>query len=84
MMSLPKHIELLHIVKACKRQTMQIEDAAASLKVPDFVIPMLVKKNDDLSIQGNLIVAKRDSTGQGIFILLTFISIIIIAGFFGE
>ncbi|MBB6602691.1 hypothetical protein HW432_10390 [Bacillus pumilus] len=83
-MSLPKHIELLHIVKACKRQTMQIEDAAASLKVPDFVIPMLVKKNDDLSIQGNLIVAKRDSTGQGIFILLTFISIIIITGFFGE
>ncbi|WP_254241478.1 hypothetical protein [Bacillus safensis] len=43
-MSLPKHIELLHIVKACKRQTMQIEDAAACLKVPDFVIPMLSKK----------------------------------------
>ncbi|MGX9290697.1 hypothetical protein ACSLGF_05615 [Bacillus sp. A015] len=83
-MSLPKHIELLHTVKACKNQTMQIEDAATHLKVPDFVIPMLVKKNDDLRIQGNLILAKSDSMGQGIFILLTFISIIIIAGFFGE
>ncbi|MGN7327918.1 hypothetical protein [Bacillus pumilus] len=83
-MSLPKHIELLHIVKACKNQTMQIEDAATHLRVPDFVIPMLVKKNEDLSIQGDLILAKSDSTGQGIFILLTFISIIIIAGFFGE
>ncbi|MEK4687265.1 hypothetical protein NSQ76_16165 [Bacillus sp. FSL M8-0256] len=83
-MSLPKHIELLHTVKACKNQTMQIEDAATHLKVPDFVIPMLVKKNDDLSIQGNLILAKKESTGQAVFMILTFISIIIIAGFFGE
>ncbi|MFB8733868.1 hypothetical protein ACEQPO_07890 [Bacillus sp. SL00103] len=31
---------------------MTIDDAAAYLRVPEFVVPMLVRENDDLVIEG--------------------------------
>ncbi|MEK5135620.1 hypothetical protein NST39_16410 [Bacillus sp. FSL W8-0645] len=79
-MSLPKHIELSQTVKACKHQAMTIDDAAAHLRVPDYVVPMLVRKNDDLIIEGNVVMAKRESNGPVIFTLLFFMGIIAVAG----
>ncbi|MEH7736492.1 hypothetical protein QPL77_12925 [Bacillus pumilus] len=79
-MSLPKHIELSQAVKACKHQAMTIDDAAAEIRVPDYVVPMLVRKNDDLVIEGNVVMAKRESNGPVIFMLLGFMAVIVIAG----
>ncbi|BBP87449.1 hypothetical protein BsIDN1_10670 [Bacillus safensis] len=81
-MSLPKHVELSQAVKACKKnKAMTIDDAAAEIRVPDYVVPMLVRKNDDLVIEGNVVMAKkRESNGPVIFTLLAFIGIIVIAG----
>ncbi|WFO45989.1 hypothetical protein [Bacillus pumilus] len=79
-MNLPKHVELSQAVKACKNQAMTIDDAAAYLRVPEFVVPMLVRKNDDLIIEGNVVMAKRESNGPVIFTLLGFMAIIVIAG----
>lgn len=79
-MSLPKHVELSQAVKACKHQAITIQDAAAHLKVPENVVPMLVRENDDLVIEGNVIMAKRESNGPVIFTLLAFMSFIVIAG----
>ncbi|APT48981.1 hypothetical protein BSA171_14560 [Bacillus safensis] len=79
-MSLPKHVELSQAVKACKNQAMTIDDAAAHLRVPEFVVPMLVRKNDDLVIEGNVVMAKRESNGPVIFTLLAFMGIIVVAG----
>ncbi|MEK5366803.1 hypothetical protein NSS76_13185 [Bacillus sp. FSL R5-0654] len=79
-MSLPKHVELSQAVKACKHQAITIQDAAAHLKVPENVVPMLVRENDDLVIEGNVILAKRESNGPVIFMLLGFMGIITIAG----
>ncbi|MCY7585493.1 hypothetical protein MH138_05150 [Bacillus safensis] len=82
-MSLPKHVELSQAVKACKNQAMTIDDAAAEIRVPEFVVPMLVRKNDDLIIEGNVVMAKRESNGPVIFMLLGFMGIITIAGLIG-
>ncbi|WP_144474288.1 hypothetical protein [Bacillus pumilus] len=82
-MSLPKHVELSQAVKACKNKAMTIDDAAAYLRVPEFVVPMLVRKNDDLVIEGNVVMAKRESNGPVIFMLLGFMGIITIAGLMG-
>lgn len=79
-MSLPKHIELSQAVKACKHQAITIQDAAVYLKVPENVVPMLVRENDDLVIEGNVILAKRESNGPVIFTLLFFMGIIAVAG----
>ncbi|MGN7489448.1 hypothetical protein [Bacillus altitudinis] len=79
-MSLPKHVELSQAVKACKNKAMTIDDAAAEISVPDYVVPMLVRKNDDLIIEGNVVMAKRESNGPVIFTLLAFMSFIVIAG----
>lgn len=79
-MSLPKHIELSQAVKACKNKAMTIDDAAAEIRVPDYVVPMLVRKNDDLVIEGNVVMAKRESNGHVIFMLLGFMAVIVIAG----
>ncbi|PRS65032.1 hypothetical protein MKY83_13425 [Bacillus sp. FSL M8-0266] len=83
-MSLPKHVELSQAVKACKNQAMTIDDAAAHLKVPENVVPMLVRKNDDLVIEGNVVMAKRESNGPVIFTLIGFMAIITIAGLLGN
>ncbi|GLF91078.1 hypothetical protein Saga11_23370 [Bacillus safensis] len=83
-MSLPKHIELSQAVKACKHKAMTIQDAAAHLKVPENVVPMLVRENDDLVIEGNVILAKRESNGPVIFMLLGFMAVIVIAGLLGN
>ncbi|MDF2002722.1 hypothetical protein P2Q02_08620 [Bacillus pumilus] len=83
-MSLPKHIELSQVVKACKNQAMTIDDAAVHLKVPENVVPMLVRENDDLVIEGNVVMAKRESNGPVIFTLLFFMGIITIAGLLGN
>ncbi|KKK10356.1 MULTISPECIES: hypothetical protein [Bacillus] len=82
-MSLPKHVELSQAVKACKHQAITIQDAAAHLKVPENVVPMLVRENDDLVIEGNVILAKRESNGPVIFTLLAFMGIIAVAGLIG-
>ncbi|MGG0610972.1 hypothetical protein [Bacillus altitudinis] len=79
-MSLPKHIELSQVVKACKHQAMTIDDAAAEIRVPEFVVPMLVRKNDDLVIEGNVVMAKRESNGPVILTVLGFMAVIVIAG----
>jgi len=79
-MSLPKHVELSQAVKACKYQAMTIDDAAAHLKVPENVVPMLVRENDDLVIEGNVILAKRESNGPVILTVLGFMAVIVIAG----
>lgn len=84
MMSLPKHIELSQAVKACKHQAITIQDAAVHLKVPENVVPMLVRENDDLVIEGNVILAKRESNGPVIFTLLFFMAVIAIAGLLGN
>ncbi|UDB49866.1 hypothetical protein [Bacillus safensis] len=83
-MNLPKHIELSQAVKACKNKAMTIDDAAAHLKVPENVVPMLVRENDDLVIEGNVILAKRESNGPVIFTLLFFMAVIAIAGLLGN
>ena len=83
-MSLPKHVELSQAVKACKHQAITIQDAAAHLKVPENVVPMLVRENDDLVIEGNVIMAKRESNGPVIFTLLFFMAVIVIAGLIGN
>ncbi|ASN70207.1 hypothetical protein 10F3_22 [uncultured Caudovirales phage] len=83
-MSLPKHVELSQAVKACKNQAMTIDDAAAYLRVPEFVVPMLVRKNDDLVIEGNVVMAKRESNGPVILTVLGFMAVIVIAGLVGN
>ncbi|MCK6164644.1 MULTISPECIES: hypothetical protein [Bacillus] len=83
-MSLPKHIELSQAVKACKHQAITIQDAAVHLKVPENVVPMLVRENDDLVIEGNVVMAKRESNGPVIFTLIGFMAIITIAGLLGN
>ncbi|MEK4789353.1 hypothetical protein [Bacillus sp. FSL K6-2971] len=83
-MSLPKHIELSQTVKACKHQAITIQDAAVHLKVPENVVPMLVRENDDLVIEGNVVMAKRESNGPVIFTLLFFMAVIAIAGLLGN
>ncbi|MED1481597.1 hypothetical protein [Bacillus altitudinis] len=82
-MNLPKHIELSQAVKACKNKAMTIDDAAAEIRVPDYVVPMLVRKNDDLVIEGNVVMAKRESNGPVILTVLGFVVIIVIAGLIG-
>ncbi|MFP7454295.1 hypothetical protein [Bacillus safensis] len=82
-MSLPKHVELSQAVKACKNKAMTIDDAAAEIRVPEYVVPMLVRKNDDLIIEGNVVMAKRESNGPVIFTLLFFMGIIAVAGLIG-
>ncbi|MGE6625804.1 hypothetical protein [Bacillus pumilus] len=79
-MNLPKHIELSQAVKACKNQAMTIDDAAAYIGVPKFFIPLLADSCPDLIIEGNVIMAKRESNGPVIFTLLFFMGIITIAG----
>ncbi|MCY7574483.1 hypothetical protein [Bacillus pumilus] len=83
-MSLPKHIELSQAVKACKHQAITIQDAAVHLKVPENVVPMLVRENDDLVIEGNVVMAKRESNGPVILTLIGFMAIITIAGLLGN
>ncbi|MFP5203225.1 MULTISPECIES: hypothetical protein [Bacillus] len=83
-MSLPKHVELSQAVKACKNKAMTIDDAAAEIRVPDYVVPMLVRKNDDLVIEGNVVMAKRESNGPVILMLLGFMAVIVIAGLLGN
>lgn len=82
-MNLPKHVELLQAVKACKNQAMTIDDAAAYIGVPEFFIPVLADSCPDLVIEGNVIMAKRESNGPVIFTLLGFMGIITIAGLIG-
>lgn len=82
-MSLPKHVELSQTVKACKHQAITIQEAAAHLKVPENVVPMLVRENDDLVIEGNVIMAKRESNGPVILTVLGFMAVIVIAGLIG-
>ncbi|WP_144472750.1 hypothetical protein [Bacillus pumilus] len=83
-MSLPKHVELSQAVKACKNQAMTIDDAAAEIRVPENVVPMLVRENDDLVIEGNVVMAKRESNGPVIFTLIGFMAVIVIAGLLGN
>lgn len=83
-MSLPKHVELSQAVKACKNKAMTIDAAAAEIRVPDYVVPMLVRKNDDLVIEGNVVMAKRESNGPVILTLLGFMAVIAIAGLLGN
>lgn len=82
-MNLPKHVELSQAVKACKNKAMTIDDAAAEIRVPEFVVPMLVRKNDDLVIEGNVVMAKRESNGPVILMLLGFMAVFVIAGLIG-
>ncbi|WP_426005330.1 hypothetical protein [Bacillus sp. DWP3-1] len=79
-MSLPKHVELSQAVKACKNKAMTIDAAAAYLGVPEFFIPVLADSCPDLIIEGNVVMAKRESNGPVIFTLLAFMSFIVIAG----
>ncbi|MDR4249004.1 hypothetical protein [Bacillus pumilus] len=83
-MSLPKHIELSQAVKACKNKAMTIDDAAAHLGVPKFFVPVLADYCPDLIIEGNVIMAKRESNGPVIFTLIGFMAIITIAGLLGN
>ncbi|MGX9291031.1 hypothetical protein ACSLGF_07355 [Bacillus sp. A015] len=83
-MSLPKHVELSQAVKACKHQAMTIDDAAAHLGVPKFFVPVLADYCPDLIIEGNVIMAKRESNGPVIFTLIGFMAIITIAGLLGN
>ncbi|WHX43818.1 hypothetical protein QNH35_13920 [Bacillus pumilus] len=83
-MSLPKHIELSQAVKACKHQAMTIDDAAAYIGVPKFFVPVLADYCPDLVIEGNVIMAKRESNGPVIFTLLAFMGIIAVAGLLGN
>ncbi|MCC9087995.1 hypothetical protein [Bacillus pumilus] len=60
-MNLPKHVELSQAVKACKNKAMTIDDAAAYIGVPKFFVPVLADSCPDLVIEGNVIMAKRES-----------------------
>lgn len=82
-MNLPKHVELSQAVKACKNKAMTIDAAAAYLGVPTFFVPVLAESCPDLVIEGNVVMAKRESNGPVIFTLLAFMGIIAIAGFMG-
>ncbi|MCY7628228.1 hypothetical protein MH206_04165 [Bacillus altitudinis] len=79
-MSLPKHVELSQAVKACKHQAMTIDDAAAFLGVPTFFVPVLADYCPDLIIEGNVVMAKRESNGPVILTVLGFMAVIVIAG----
>ncbi|MFP7293524.1 hypothetical protein [Bacillus safensis] len=79
-MNLPKHIELSQAVKACKNKAMTIDDAAAYIGVPKFFVPVLADSCPDLIIEGNVVMAKRESNGPVIFTLLFFMAVIAIAG----
>ncbi|QKJ41733.1 hypothetical protein HRJ37_16660 [Bacillus altitudinis] len=79
-MNLPKHIELSQAVKACKNKAMTIDDAAAYIGVPKFFVPVLADSCPDLVIEGNVVMAKRESNGPVIFTLIVFMAIITIAG----
>lgn len=79
-MNLPKHVELLQAVKACKNQAMTIDDAAAYIGVPKFFVPVLADYCPDLIIEGNVVMAKRESNGPVILTVLGFMAIIVIAG----
>lgn len=79
-MNLPKHIELSQAVKACKNQAMTIDAAAAYIGVPKFFVPVLADYCPDLVIEGNVIMAKRESNGPVILTVLGFMAIIVIAG----
>ncbi|MGE6628985.1 hypothetical protein [Bacillus sp. NPDC077027] len=83
-MSLPKHVELSQAVKACKHQAITIEDAAAYLGVPEFFVPVLADNCPDLIIEGNVVMAKRESNGPVIFAVLGYMSVIAIIGFLGN
>lgn len=82
-MSLPKHVELSQAVKACENQAMTIDDAAAHLGVPKFFVPVLADYCPDLIIEGNVVMAKRESNGPVILTVLGFMVIIVIAGLIG-
>ncbi|MCA0162973.1 hypothetical protein [Bacillus sp. RAR_M1_44] len=79
-MNLPKHIELSQAVKACKNQAMTIDDAAAYIGVPKFFVPVLADYCPDLIIEGNVVMAKRESNGPVILTVLGFMAVIVIAG----
>ncbi|WP_281201598.1 hypothetical protein [Bacillus altitudinis] len=83
-MSLPKHVELSQAVKACKNQAMTIDDAASYIGVPKFFVPVLADSCPDLIIEGNVVMAKRESNGPVIFTLIGFMAIIVIAGLLGN
>ncbi|WP_138825184.1 hypothetical protein [Bacillus altitudinis] len=83
-MSLPKHVELSQAVKACKHQAMTIDDAAAYIGVPKFFVPVLADYCPDLIIEGNVVMAKRESNGPVILTVLGFMAIIVIAGLLGN
>ncbi|WMT29977.1 hypothetical protein RE735_05300 [Bacillus aerius] len=82
-MSLPKHVELSQAVKACKNQAMTIDDAATHLGVPKFFVPVLADYCPDLIIEGNVVMAKRESNGPVILTVLGFMAVIVIAGLIG-
>ena len=79
-MNLPKHVELSQAVKACKNQAMTIDDAAEYIGVPKFFVPMLADYCPDLIIEGNVVMAKRESNGPVILTVLGFMAVIVIAG----
>lgn len=79
-MNLPKHVELSQAVKACKNKAMTIDDAAAYIGVPEFFIPVLADYCPDLIIEGNVVMAKRESNGPVILTVLGFMAVIVIAG----
>ncbi|MDX5485217.1 hypothetical protein NJE56_09640 [Bacillus pumilus] len=82
-MSLPKHVELSQAVKACKNKAMTIDDAAAYIGVPKFFVPVLADYCPDLIIEGNVVMAKRESNGPVILTVLGFMAVIVIAGLIG-
>ncbi|MBU8575708.1 hypothetical protein ABNP43_12365 [Bacillus altitudinis] len=83
-MNLPKHVELSQAVKACKNQAMTIDDAAAYIGVPKFFVPVLADYCPDLIIEGNVVMAKRESNGPVILTVLGFMAVIVIAGLLGN
>lgn len=76
-MSLPKEQE-------CPYCNLTEDDAATHLGVPKFFVPVLADSCPDLVIEGNVVMAKRESNGPVIFTLLGFIAIITIAGLLGN
>ncbi|WP_178930401.1 hypothetical protein [Bacillus altitudinis] len=82
-MSLPKHVELSQAVKACENQAMTIDDAAEYIGVPKFFVPVLADYCPDLIIEGNVVMAKRESNGPVILTVLGFMAVIVIAGLIG-
>lgn len=51
---------------------MTIDAAAAYIGVPKFFVPVLADYCPDLIIEGNVVMAKRESNGPVIFTLLAF------------